>query len=148
MIFQSIYKTITTFSGLKDTISEWESKRLSNEKFMCAYIANVNVCPKLVWMKNSRIRLKFKGSCQKQEDKAIFTHQNVVNLFIVYELDTWLRDLNTDFTLKDYLFGSVKLTKNADPDKHKYSCYGIAFDPRSEVSFTDGTMGKNTIFWS
>ena len=59
MIFQSIYKTITTFSGLKDTISEWESKRLSNEKFMCAYIANVNVCPKLVWMKNSRIRLKF-----------------------------------------------------------------------------------------
>ena len=36
LIFQSIYKTITTFSGLKDTISEWESKGLSNEKFTCA----------------------------------------------------------------------------------------------------------------
>ena len=41
--FQSIYKTITTFSALKDTITEWESRGLSNEKFMCTYIANVNV---------------------------------------------------------------------------------------------------------
>ena len=41
--FQPIYKTITTFSALKDTITEWESRGLSNEKFMCTYIANVNV---------------------------------------------------------------------------------------------------------
>ena len=41
----------------------------------------------------------------------------MVNLFIVHELDTWLRDLNTDFTSKNCFFGSVKLTKNADPDK-------------------------------
>ena len=26
-----------------------------------------------------------------------------------YELDAWSRDLNTDFTLKDCLFGIVKL---------------------------------------
>ena len=32
LVFQSIYKTITTFSGLKDTISEWVSKGLSNKK--------------------------------------------------------------------------------------------------------------------
>ena len=38
------------------------------------------------------------------------------NLFIVYELYTWPRYLNTDFTLKDCLFGFVKQTKNADPD--------------------------------
>ena len=25
LIFQPIYKTITTFSGLRDTISEWET---------------------------------------------------------------------------------------------------------------------------
>ena len=31
LIFQPIYKTITTFSCLPDTISEWESKGLSNE---------------------------------------------------------------------------------------------------------------------
>ena len=55
--FQSINKTITTFSGLIVTISEWESKGLSNEKFACTYIASVSVCPKLIWMNNSGIRL-------------------------------------------------------------------------------------------
>ena len=34
-------------------------------------------------MNNSWIRLKFKGSCLKQ-DKATFTPSNLVNLFIVY----------------------------------------------------------------
>ena len=31
LIFQPIYKTITTFSCLQDAISEWESKGLQNE---------------------------------------------------------------------------------------------------------------------
>ena len=46
----------------------------------------------------SRKKKKFKGSCLKQEDQAAFTAKNVVNFFIVCELDSWLRDLNTDFT--------------------------------------------------
>ena len=33
-------------------------------------------------------------------------------------LTLWLRYLNTDFTLKNCLFRSAKLTKNADPDKY------------------------------
>ena len=99
-------------------------------------------------MNNSNVRLKFKGSYLKQEDKATFTPKNVVNLFIVYELDTWLRDLKTDFTLKHCLLGSVKLTKNADPGKYKYRRYGIGFDSRSEFSLPDGSMGENVIFWS
>ena len=53
------------------------------------------------------------------EDKAPYTQKIVVSLFIVDELDTWSRDINTDFTLKDFLFGSVQLTKNADPDINK-----------------------------
>ena len=43
--------------------------------------------PKLVWY-NYKIKQKFKGSSLKQEDKAAFTPKNVVNLFIVYELDS------------------------------------------------------------
>ena len=38
-------------------------------------------------------------------------------MYIVYELDAWSRDLNY-FTLKDWLFGGVKLAKNADSDKY------------------------------
>ena len=87
-------------------------------------------------MNNSRIRLKFKGSYLKQEDKADFTPNNVVNLFIIYELDTWSRDLNTNFTLKDCLLRAVKLNKNDDPNKCKYSGYDIGFDSLSEFLFT------------
>ena len=50
----------------------------------------------------------------------------MINLSISYILNPW--NLNTDFTLKIWLFGSVKPTKNFDPDKCKYSDYGIGFD--------------------
>ena len=80
-------------------------------------------------MSNSKIRLKFTGSCLKQ-DKASFTPNNVVNLHIVYELDRWSQDLNAKSTLKDCLFGTVEITKNAYPNKYSYSGYGIGFDSR------------------
>ena len=40
----------------------------------------------------------------------------VINLHISYTLGPPLRNLNTYFTLGNCLFGSVKLTKNADLD--------------------------------
>ena len=45
------------------------------------------------------------------------------------------RNLNTTFTLRDSLFGAVKLTKTDDPDKYSYSECGIGFDWRSLFSF-------------
>ena len=52
------------------------------------------------------------------------------------------------FTLiLDSLFGTVKLTKNADPDKCKYSGYNIGFDSCLEFSLLDGSMGKNAIIF-
>ena len=71
----------------------------------------------------------------------------MINCFIVYELDTRSRRLKTDFTLKDCLFGGVKLTKNDDPDKCKYSGYDIGFDSRSYFSLPDGSMRRNVIIF-
>ena len=45
--------------------------------------------------------------------------EKVINLYISHTLNPWLRNLITDFTLKNCLFGSVKLTKNADPHRYK-----------------------------
>ena len=73
--------------------------------------------------------------------------KKVVNLYISYTLGLQLKNLNTDFTVGSCLFGSVKLTKNADPDKYKYTGYGIGFDSRSEFLFTDGSYGKNVIIF-
>ena len=58
------------------------------------------------WYGDSNFCLVFKWSCLKQK--------------IVDELNRWSRDLNFGLTLKDSLFGGVKLAKNADPHKYAY----------------------------
>ena len=55
--------------------------------------------------------------------------------------------LNSNFTLKDCLFGGVTLAKNADPDKHVCTVYGIGFDSRSEFSLPNGSVAKNVIIF-
>ena len=49
--------------------------------------------------------------------------------------------------LKDFLFGGVKLTKNADQDKYIYSSYSIGFDSRSIFSLPNFDWGKNVIIF-
>ena len=82
---------------------ECKSKRLSNEKLILPDIANKSLSLKLVWINNSRIRLEFKGSCLEQNN-ASSTANNVVNLFVVHELNRWSKDFNVEFTLTDCLF--------------------------------------------
>ena len=69
------------------------------------------------------------------------------NLYISYTLDTWSRRLDTDFTSGNYLFGAVKLTKNAGRDKYGYKDYGIGFDVCSQFSLQDCSWGKNIIIF-
>ena len=69
----------------------------------------------------------------------------MVNLFTAYELDTWSRDLDIDFTLKYCLFRSINLNKNTD--KYKYSGYGIGFGLHSTFSLHEGSMEKNAIIF-
>ena len=61
----------------------------------------------------------FNGHCLINNNISI--PEKVINLYISYTISPWLKYLNTDFTLNNCLFGSVKLNKNADPDKYKYS---------------------------
>ena len=98
------------------------------------------------WHRNSNFCLVFKKPCLKQKN-ITSTPPNRNNFFIVYELDTWSRDLNSDFTLKDCLFGGVKLAKNTDPDKYVYSGYGIGFALRSKFSLRNSSVGKNVIIF-
>ena len=73
--------------------------------------------------------------------------KNTINLCLSYELGPELKYLNTDFTLDNCLFESVKLTRNPDPDKYNYTGYGIGFYSRSEFLFTDGSYGKLVIIF-
>ena len=143
-VFQPIDKTTTTFSNHADIISEWESKGLPNENIVPPFTISKSLSPKLI-QHSFRKKLKFKGSCLKHEDKTAVTPKNVVNLFTAYELDTWSRDLDIDFTLKYCLFRSINLNKNTD--KYKYSGYGIGFALHSTFSLHEGSMEKNAIIF-
>ena len=85
--------------------------------------------------------MKFNGDCLVNNNTSI--PKKVINLYISYRLSPLLRNLNTNFILNKCLFRSVELTKNADPDKYKYSSYDIEFDSRWEFLITDGSIGKN-----
>ena len=50
-----------------------------------------------------------------------------------------VKRFNTDFTLDNCLFGSLKLTKNSDPDKYRYTDYDIGFDAHSQFLWSEGS---------
>ena len=92
----------------------------------------------------SKIRIKFNGSFLNRFPPTIL-HGDIVNIYIVYEITSDYSSINYP-TLENCLFGSVKLTKNADIDKYKYFGYGIGFD--RETSFSIGNeTGKNVIIF-
>ena len=70
----------------------------------------------------------------------------MVNIYIVYELAA-SSSHDSDPTIKNCLFGSVTLTKNADFEKYKYSGYAIGFDRRSRFSFSSGGFGQNVLIF-
>ena len=78
MIFRPILNTFTKLVGLAETIVAWASNGLSNAKIRSPTTSNDSLSPKLKWC-NSKIRVKFKFSCLKQ-DKVTFAPNIVVNL--------------------------------------------------------------------
>ena len=81
-----------------------------------------------------------------QQPKVSYTHETIVNIYVVYELCA-SSSQSDDPTLKNCLFGAVRLTKNANIDKYRYSGYGIEFDRKSSFSFPSGEFGQNVIIF-
>ena len=80
---------------------------------------------------------------------------NVINIYIIYKLDTIASSRDTSFTIQDALFGAMQITKNAtDNSKNNYKGYGICFDERSEFGhtiteggFTHTTDARNVLIF-
>ena len=115
---------------------------MSTKKRTTFFTTDKILSPKIKWHDDSKLCLVFKGSCLKWKN-ATYTPPNRINVFVVYELGTWSWDIPPDFTLKDCLFGDVKLAKKADPNKYVYSGFGIGFDSHSLFSLPNFHCGKN-----
>ena len=101
------------------------------------------LAPELSYVGNET-RAKFNGSCLTQ-NKMLFYHKKIVNIYIVYELILLNSDSNYP-TLENSLFEAVKLTRGTDIDNYKYFGYGIGFDRKGSFSTGDG-VGRNMIIF-
>ena len=56
-----------------------------------------------------------------RQDEITFTHEKIVNIYIVYEINLWNYVDSSDPAIGNSLSGAAKLAKYADIDKYKYS---------------------------
>ena len=110
LVFQLLFENFRMLIGDTETNVAWKSKRLLHGSTKPPITQGNNLSPKLKWIHHSKVATEFKKSCLKQS-KGSFTHRNVVNLIVVYELGAWSIDLNTISILGDCLFGAMKLTR-------------------------------------
>ena len=89
LVFQPLnkYFKVITIANTK-YISSWESKGLSYKSIKPLTTSGYQINPKVSYY-GQKARLEFRGSCLKQ-DKITFNHRKIVNIYIVYELDTLL----------------------------------------------------------
>ena len=141
LVFIATKKNIKYLSGTTH-VESWKSNGMSEESIENITKSDNNFAPTFV-DHPLLPDINFNGHCLIKSDVSI--PEKVIHLYISYTLVPQLRNLETDFTFSNCLFGSVKLTKNAALDKCKYTGYGIGFDSCSELSFTDRMYGKNVI---
>ena len=79
---------------------------MSEESIATSATSDNSFALKLIFIYNAEIAVKFVGNCVKQ-GKVSFTHKDVVNFFIAYELDICSHDLNGESTLGDFCLESL-----------------------------------------
>ena len=110
-----------------------KSRGLNDVKIESIKTNNYSLNPRIDHYDMSKIRIKFNGNFLNRFPPLIL-HRDLVNIYIVYEITSDCKDINYP-TLENCLFGSVRLTKNADIDKYGYSGYGIGFDRETSFSW-------------
>ena len=96
LIFQPLYRYFKIITS-NSYISSWKSKWLFAESIKPPTSSDNSLTPELSYY-DYNIRIKFTESCLKQP-KITYTHKNVVNIYIVYELGASTSNID-DPTLK------------------------------------------------
>ena len=144
-IFQSISKYLkVAYVNDVNYILSWKSRGLNDIKIESLKSNNYLLNPSIDHYNTSKIRIKFNGSFLNRFPPTIL-HRDIVNIYIVYEITSDYKDINYP-TLENCLFGSVKLTENADIDKYGYYGYGIRLDRETSFSFCND-IDKNVIIF-
>ena len=130
------YSDYYSIKGIKDT--KKEMRILKNDEILYVYLQGSHFQQNNVLTSNN--------------DHVI--NNNVINIYIVSELDPIASIRGTTFTIQNALFGAMQITKNADTSKYDYKGYGICFDEREqfthvrkEGNFNHTTLARNVILF-
>ena len=91
-----------------------------------------------------RIGIKFDKDSLAVEQKNYST--KIVNVYIIYDLQSWPRNPADNFKFKNCLFGATNVVKNSDKEKYIYRGYGITIVSASSWSFSNGTARNVIVF--
>ena len=92
-----------------------------------------------------RIGIKFDKYPLALEQNNYLT--KIVNVYIVYDLDTWTKNPTNNSKFKNCLFGASNIVKNNDKEKYVYSGYGITFVSAGSWSF-DNEFVRNVVIFA
>ena len=123
-----------------DYVLSWESKGVYNSKVKQLHTAFFNS----IRFTEHRIGIKFDKDPSSVEQNNYLT--KIVNVYIVYDLDAWLRNPTKNFKFKNCLFGATNIVKNSDKEKCVYSGYGITFDSAGSWNFGNDFARNVVIF--
>ena len=118
---------------------------MSNQIIVAASKTEYTLPPTIIWSDVDQIRLRFAASCLRQS-KITYNYGKLVNIYIVCEIVNAYSNEKYP-TLENALFGAVKLTKNTDINKYRYSGCGFGLDGRGFFWHLDGGTRKNVIIF-
>ena len=124
-------------------ISKWESTGIFNSSDYYSMNDIENTKKEMPILKNDeRFYVYLQGNHFQQNNVLTSNNdhvinKNVVNIYIVYKLDSLASTRDKRFTIQNALFGAMQITKNAsDNSKNNYKGYGICFDERGDFGHT------------
>ena len=103
------FKKVTDSTDNTVYVHYWQSKGLSDGKINAPGTSSSNDQVPILEYGGVGIRLKFKGDHLRQ-NKVTYNHAKIVNICIIYEISSTFTS-QSSFTLKNSLFGAVKITK-------------------------------------
>ena len=102
-MYEYLKRLVVTTSNISTIyICYQQSKGLSNEQFKPLNISTSNDLAPILEYDGVEMSLKFNGSLLSRS-RVTYNHGSNVSIFIVYKLNS--HTINTDFALKDGLFG-------------------------------------------
>ena len=95
-------------------------------------------------IKSSQYRIGIKFDKDPLAVKQNNHISKIVNVYVVYDLDSWLRNPTNNFKFKICLFGANNIVRNSDKEKYVYSSYEITINSAVSKSF-DNSFARNVM---